>query len=168
MILNCTMKFYLIAMGTVLFSCFNAFLLGTEMTRTPSWDRLDTTSSGLALSGSPYLLENCLETITWPASDFSSCFPSTHIIPCPASTFSSSGLYPLVSNDISSLFSSSVILICVLSLLLKIESAFVPNISGVIHSEDLPLSELLDDLKLDSKLFMLSSNLFRDSSKKFL
>merc|ERR1712173_294958 len=83
---------YLTAIGTVLFSCLIASLLGTEMTRTPSCDKSDTTSSALAEEGMLYFLLNCLDTITCPASDFSSCFPSTQIMPCPADTFSSSGL----------------------------------------------------------------------------
>merc|ERR1719186_508069 len=63
-----------------------------HLASTPSCDKLDTTSSALAPAGRSYFLENCLAAITWPASDFSSCFPSTQITPWPAETFSSSGL----------------------------------------------------------------------------
>merc|ERR1711892_478095 len=51
-------------------------------------------------------------------------------MPCPADTFSSSGLQPAVSRDISSLVASSSILIKLLSFVLKIESECLLKVSG--------------------------------------
>merc|ERR1712117_305563 len=84
--------------------------LGAVMTRTPSEERLEATSSCLVLGGSVYFLENILDTILLPSSAFSSCLPST---------LSSPGLYWLVSRLTSSLLSSSLTRITSVSLLLK-------------------------------------------------
>merc|ERR1711976_125318 len=78
--------------------------LGAVMTRTPSEERLEATSSCLVLGGSVY---------------FSSCLPSTRSTPSLTLTLSSSGLYWLVSRLTSSLLSSSLTRITSESLLLK-------------------------------------------------
>merc|ERR1711915_502682 len=96
------------------------------------------------------------DTMTCPASDFSSCFPSTLIKPFPADTFSSSGLYPEVSRDISIFESSLTIRIILLSLTPEID---MKSVSLKISSED---------VSFDSPMLKLCSNIFLDSSKKFL
>ena len=67
--------------------------LGAVMTRTPSEERLEATSSCLVLGGRVYFLENILDTILLPSSAFSSCLPSTLSTPSLTLTLSSSGLY---------------------------------------------------------------------------
>merc|ERR1712151_1026424 len=75
------------------------FFFGAVITRTPSEDRLETTSSALASGGRVYLLENILDTILLPSSAFSSCFPST--VTTPLSTLTSillSSSFTLISS----------------------------------------------------------------------
>merc|ERR1712142_452120 len=73
------------------------FFLGAVMTRTPSEDKLETTSSALASGGSVYLLENILDTILLPSSAFSSCLPSTVTTPLSTLTLLSSS-FTLISS----------------------------------------------------------------------
>merc|ERR1711868_181936 len=87
--------------------------LGAVMTRTPSEERLEATSSCLVLGGRVYFLLNILDTILLP------CSASTARTPSLTLTLSSSGLYWLVSRLTSSLFSSSLTRITSVSLLLK-------------------------------------------------
>merc|ERR1712110_378228 len=108
--------FFFILMVYLMASVF----LGAVMTRTPSEERLEATSSCLVLGGRVYFLENILDTILLPSSAFSSCFPSTISTPSLTLTFSSSGLYWLVSRLTSSLLSSSFTRITSLSFVLKI------------------------------------------------
>merc|ERR1712214_251503 len=84
------------------------FFLGAVMTRTPSEERLEATSSCLAEGGSVYFRENIRDTILVPSSALSSCFPSTTSTPSFTQTFSSSGRYWLVSRLTSILSSSSL------------------------------------------------------------
>merc|ERR1719249_434275 len=93
--------------------------LGAVTTNTPSEERLEATWAASALGGREYFLENILDTILLPSSAFSSCFPSTTSTPSLTLTFSSSGLYWLVSRLTSSLLSSSFTLITSLSLVLN-------------------------------------------------
>merc|ERR1712018_278413 len=83
------------------------FFLGAVMTRTPSEERLEATSS-LAEGGSVYFRENIRDTILVPSSALSSCFPPTTSTPSFTQTFSSSGRYWLVSRLTSILSSSSL------------------------------------------------------------
>merc|ERR1711999_13922 len=92
---------------------------GAVMTRTPSEDKLETTSSDFDDGGRVYFLENILDTILLPSSAFSSCLPSTIKTPSFTITFSSSGLYWLVSRLTSILLSSSLTLMTSLSLSLN-------------------------------------------------
>merc|ERR1711934_152523 len=87
-----------------------AACLGAVMTRTPSEDRLDTTSSALASLGRVYFLEKLLLTILLPSSAFSSCRPSTQTTPLSTVILSSSGRYWAVSRLTSILVSLSLLL----------------------------------------------------------
>merc|ERR1712192_69452 len=96
-----------------------ATFLGAVMTRTPSEERLDTTSSALASLGRVYFLEKLLATILLPSSALSSCRPSTQTTPLSTVILSSSGLYWAVSRLTSILLSSSLVRINSLSMLLN-------------------------------------------------
>merc|ERR1719318_791418 len=90
-------------------------------------------------------------------------------MPCPADTFSSSGLYPVVSKDISSFVSPSSILIKLLSSEVKSESDLLPKMSGIFNAFsfiDLLFPNIFEEITLDSMAVMLSSKRFLDSSKK--
>merc|ERR1719318_2517812 len=98
-------------------------------------------------------------------------------MPCPADTFSSSGLYPVVSRDISSLVSSSWILIKLLSSELKSESDLLPKMSGIFNAFAciefvlLMLSHIFDEIILDSMALYFPQSAFliprRNSSENF-
>merc|ERR1719352_211495 len=111
-----------------------AAFFGAVMTRTPSEERLDTTSSALASLGRVYFLEKLLLTILLPSSALSSCFPSTQTTPLSTVILSSSGLYWAVSRLTSILLSSSLVRINSLSLLLNRSSCLSGALrEGSIH-----------------------------------
>merc|ERR1712066_849072 len=119
--------------STFTFVIAGAFF-GAVMTRTPSEERLDTTSSALASLGRVYFLEKLLLTILLPSSAFSSCLPSTHTTPLSTVILSSSGRYWAVSRLTSILLSSSLVLINSLSLLLNRSSCLRGALrEGSIH-----------------------------------
>merc|ERR1711868_330153 len=164
--------------------------LGAVMTRTPSEERLEATSSCLVLGGRVYFLLNILDTILLPSSAFSSCFPSTARTPSLTLTLSSSGLYWLVSRLTSSLFSSSLTRITSVSLLLKMSvwlerSVFSAgsiqrrgNIQPFSHLDlesclisdlgaDVCSSEVMAPLAGDSSMMLDMQAMLRKSSSNF-